>query len=278
MRPQLVIGADDFGLSPAVNAAVVLAHREGVLTSVSLMVTGPACAEAVALAAANPGLAVGLHLALCDAPPTLPPEEIPHLVSSDGRLERDPARAGLRWAASTAARRELRREIAAQFERFAATGLRLSHVDGHHHLHLHPAAFPLVAELAARHGARGIRLPDEGLRSLCDARAPGPAAEAVVLGFLARRWRALARRRGLAFAAEVHGIVRSGRMEADYLARLVSRVARGSVEIYLHPSTERSDPRGAGPEDLAALLDARVRAAIGERRLELATYPSLRTA
>ncbi len=275
---QLIVNADDFGLFRAVNEAVIIAHREGVLTSASLLVTGDAVAQAVELARANPRLAVGLHLALCDARPALPPDAIPSLTGRDGRLMSDPARAGLRWAASAAARSELRREIAAQFERFAATGLALSHVDGHHHLHLHPAAFPLVAELAVRHGARGIRLPDEGLVALRHAQPRRAAAEALVLGALARGWRSLARRRGLTFAGEVHGIVRSGRMSAPYLASLVSRVGRGSAEIYLHPSTERTASRGANPEELAALLDSRVRDAIRARGLELATYPSLRTA
>jgi hopanoid biosynthesis associated protein HpnK len=278
MPPQLIVNADDFGISRAVNAAVILAHREGVLTSASLLVTGEAAGEALELARRNPELAVGLHLALCDARPALPPDELPALTGRDGRLEADPARAGLHWTISGAARRQLRREIVAQFDRFAATGLSLSHVDGHHHLHLHPAAFPLVAELAARHGARGVRLPDEGLASLHHARPPWAAAEAMAVSLLARRWRALARRRGLAFAGEVHGILRSGRMRADYLASLLWRLERGSAEIYLHPSTERTHPRGANPEELAALLDPEVREAIQARGLRLATYRSLSTA
>src|SRR6266511_432980 len=130
MVRKLIMTADDFGASAAVNAAVLRAHREGVLTSASLMVTGDAAGEAVALARATPSLAIGLHVALADARPALPA-----------------------------------REVQTQFERFAATGLALAHVDGHHHLHLHPAVFPLVARLASRFGAQGIRLPWEGLRS-----------------------------------------------------------------------------------------------------------------
>ncbi len=274
-RGALVVTADDFGLSPAVNAAIARAHREGVLTAASLMVTADAADEAVALARALPGLAVGLHVVLADGRPALAAREIPHLVGEDGRLEADPARAGLRWAASAAARRELAREIAAQFERFAATGLRLAHVDGHHHLHLHPAAFPVVAELAARHGARGIRLTWEGLAPLRDARPRRAAAEALVLGALARRWRAVARRRGLAFTARVHGVVRSGAMDEPYVVGLVRRVAGPSAELVLHPSTEAGAPRGANPGDLGALLSPAVRRAIEERGLSLATYGSL---
>ncbi len=274
-RGALVVTADDFGLSPAVNAAIARAHREGVLTAARLMVTADAAEEAVAIARALPALSVGLHVVLADGPPALPAREIPHLVGPGGRLEPDPGRAGLRWVASAAARRELAREIAAQFERFAATGLPLSHVDGHHHLHVHPAAFPVVAELAARHGARGIRLPYEGLAPLPEARPRRAAVEAVVLGALARRWRPLARRRGLAFAARVHGVVRSGAMDEPYLVRLLRRVNGPSAELFLHPSTEPGAPRGANPGDLGALLSPAVRRAIEQRGLALATYASL---
>jgi hopanoid biosynthesis associated protein HpnK len=275
---RLVVTADDLGLSLAVNTAVARAHRDGIVTSASLMVTGDAVDHAVALARALPSLAVGLHLALADARPALPAREIPHLVGADGRLLHDPSRAGLRWAASGAARRELRREIAAQFERFAATGLRMSHVDGHHHLHVHPAAFPLVAELAERAGAHGIRLPCEGLRALGDAPRRSAAAEALVLDAVARPWRTALRRRGLAFASEVHGIVRSGGMDEAYLLRLLRRIAGPSAEIFVHPSiapTEAAGARGANRGDLAAVVSPAVRAAVAARGHALATYGEL---
>ena len=272
---RLVVTADDLGRSRAVNAAVARASREGVLTAASLMVTGEAAAEAVALARSTPALAVGLHLVLADGRPALPGREVPHLVGPDGRLERDPARAGLRWAASAPARRELAREIEAQFALFAATGLPLSHVDGHHHLHVHPAAFPVVAELARRHGARGVRLPWEGLTALREA-VPGRAAvEALALGALALGWRPLARRLGLAFAARVHGIVRSGGMDEAYVAALIERLEVPTAEIFLHPSTEAEEGRGANPGDLATLLGPAVRRSVADRGVALASYGTL---
>lgn len=274
---RVILTADDFGASAAVNDAVLRAHREGVLTSASLMVTGAASEEAVAAARAVPTLAVGLHLALADARPALPAREIPHLVGADGRLERDPVRTWLRIGASAAARRELVREIAAQFERFAATGLPLSHVDGHHHLHLHPAAFPAVAALAASGGARGIRLPWEGLSALL-AGSLRAGLDAAVLGALSLGWRTLARRRGLRFAERVHGIVRSGAMDADYLRALAARLGPGTTEIFLHPATDVGDPLGPNPGDLAALIDPEVRTAIEGRGVVLATYGMLEAA
>jgi chitin disaccharide deacetylase len=272
-RGRLVVTADDLGVSPEVNAAIARAHREGVLTAASLMVTGAAVAEAIALARATPTLAVGLHLVLADGRPALSARALPHLAGPDGRLDRDPARAGLRWAAS-GARRELARELEAQFALFAATGLPLSHVDGHHHLHVHPVAFPIVAALAARHGARAIRLPWEGLRALGDARPRRAAAEAAVLGALALHGRATARRLGLTFADRVHGLVRSGAMDEGYVLALVRRLGPGTTELFLHPSTARGEPRGANPGDLAALTSPVVRRAVAARGLALGAWPA----
>src|SRR5205823_10804591 len=87
---RLVVGGDDFGAAREVNAAIVRAHREGILTSTSLMVTGDAAAEAVALARENPRLAVGLHLVLAQGRPSARREEIPGLRARDGEFHRGP--------------------------------------------------------------------------------------------------------------------------------------------------------------------------------------------
>jgi hopanoid biosynthesis associated protein HpnK len=145
---KLIITADDFGRSHEINRAVLEAHTRGILTSASLMVTGDAFDEAVDMARRTPSLAVGLHLVLVDGKAALPAETIPHLVDERGMFPNAPARLGFRYFFGRGARRELAAEIAAQFERFAATHLPLAHVDGHQHLHVHPAVFPLLVPFA----------------------------------------------------------------------------------------------------------------------------------
>jgi predicted glycoside hydrolase/deacetylase ChbG (UPF0249 family) len=147
----LIINADDFGSSDVVNAAVARAHRDGMLTSASLMVTGEAVEEAVSIARDLPTLAVGLHLALSNARSALSRDSFPD----------SPVACAMRYYFSRKARLQIKDEIQAQFVAFAQTGLKLSHVDGHQHLHAHPAVLPTVIELAVRYGARGIRVPRE---------------------------------------------------------------------------------------------------------------------
>src|ERR1043166_8184955 len=92
---NLLVTADDFGRSPEINRAVIRAHREGILTTASLMVAGPAADEAVALARQNPTLAVGLHLVVVDGPAVLPHEQIPHLTDLSDCFPDNPVRLGL---------------------------------------------------------------------------------------------------------------------------------------------------------------------------------------
>ena len=171
MSPRAIFTADDFGLDMAVNEAVERAHRDGVLTSASLMVTAPAAADAVARAKRMPGLAVGLHLVLVQGVPAIPPDEAAPLLGSNGAFLDSPAEAGLRYFFSPSARRALAAEIRAQFEAFARTGLPLDHVDGHTHLHIHPTIFSLLLEIGRDFGVRAMRVPYEN--PMASARAAG---------------------------------------------------------------------------------------------------------
>src|SRR5262249_38460727 len=119
---HLVVTADDFGLAQEVNEAVDIAHRDGILSAASLMVAG-AASDAVARALRLPKLRVGLHVVLVEGQPALPPEKLPDLVDSSGRLRTDMARLGFDIFARPTARAQLAAEVEAQFAAFAATGL-----------------------------------------------------------------------------------------------------------------------------------------------------------
>ena len=161
LKRHLITTADDFGLDEAVNEAVERAHLDGILTSASLMVGASAAADAVARAKRLPGLKVGLHLTLVDGAPTLPPGDIPDLLSADGRFSRAQALAGFSYFFRPAVRAQLALEIEAQFRAFADTGLALDHVNAHKHMHIHPTVGGLAVRYAKQSGARGLRIPHE---------------------------------------------------------------------------------------------------------------------
>src|SRR5689334_21835218 len=160
---RLIVNADDFGRSPAINTAIIPAHREGILTTASLMVNGQACREAVELAWQNPKLGVGLHLTLVCGFSALSAEQIPDLVSQGHCFSDDPVRTGMALFFRRGLRSQLHREIAAQFRKFQQTGLPLDHVNGHLNIHLHPTVFRMLMDDAAQWGIRNFRLTQDPL-------------------------------------------------------------------------------------------------------------------
>ncbi|MGH8191205.1 MAG: hopanoid biosynthesis-associated protein HpnK [Rhodanobacteraceae bacterium] len=255
VRTRLIITADDFGLHGAVNEGVERGYREGVLQAASLMVAAPAAADAMALARRLPGLAVGLHLVLTDGRALLPAARIPDLVDARGVFDKSMARDAFRSFLLRRVRQQMAAEIHAQFEAFAASGLRLDHVNAHKHFHLHPTILSLVLSIGRGFGMRAMRLPAE----------PG-------MPFWLRPWVALMRRRmdraGIVHNDHVFGIRCSGAMDESQLLATLRSLPDGVCELYLHPAV--CDVHAAGmshyrdADELAALLSPRVREAVAE--------------
>ena len=267
---QVIISADDFGLSPAVNEGIERAHREGILSTASLMVAGPAAADAAARARRLPGLRVGLHVVVIEGSSVLPPSAIPYLVDSAGQFPSDQLGLGAKYFFDPRARRQLRAEIASQFAAFAATGLPLDHANAHKHMHLHPTVGRMLIEEGRRHGLPALRIPAEPPGVL---RAAGHAPR---LGErLLHRWTALlrgqARRAGLRTNDHCFGIAWSGHMTVERLLRLAPRLPPGLTELYFHPASEADrvlDALMPGYEHIAelrTLLDPSVASALPPR-------------
>lgn len=260
---RLLFNCDDFGKTHEVNAAVLKAHTEGVLGSASLMVAGDAVEEAVGIARAHPMLKTGLHVVLNDGRPALPPGKIPSLVGPDGLLLKSPAAIGIRLACCGVARSQAAAEIAAQFERFETTGLPRHHVDGHHHLHMHPFVFRQCVRHAERAGFARIRVTREFGNPLPPRRDGADfvvklARHLVFLGLAAACRRALSDTR-LKACQGVLGLWETGRMNEAYLLKAIPNLPSGDWEIYSHPG---SGPGGA--EELAALLGPQLKTLLQE--------------
>jgi hypothetical protein len=268
---QLIATADDFGASPEVNAAVIQAHREGILRFASLMVDAPAAAEAAQAARSCPGLGVGVHLVLGEG---------------------DPAAWGLRLLADGQARREVEALMRGQIERFLALGLVPTHLDSHFNAHVHPAALPALLRLARRYGVRRIRWPAGELppslayawthwRSLMSGSpvpdlSPAPLWRQFLLAGtygalgLASRWQA-----GDISLTRAFGLLHSGMMTEDYVVWLLRRLPQGVTEVYFHPSCEpgagdgRRTPTHRSSIELLTLLSPRVRQTLREEGIAL---------
>jgi hopanoid biosynthesis associated protein HpnK len=254
---RLIVTADDFGAAREVNDAVEAAHRDGILTAASLMVSAPATADAVARAQRMPSLRVGLHLVLVEGRPVLPVAAVTHLVDGDGRLRSGMAALGAVIACSAPARRQLAAEISAQFEAFSATGLTLDHCNAHKHFHLHPVIARLMIEIGARFGLRAVRVPLESVPVLRRIEPQTSLAPALLTAPFAQLLRRRVRAAGLLAPDYVFGLRWSGQMTAARLCGLIGNLPDGLSEIYLHPATGPFVGAAAAyryRDELAALL------------------------
>ncbi len=269
---RLIVNADDFGLSASVNAAVIRAHRDGILTTASLMVNEPGFAEAVQLARENPRLGVGLHLAFLRGHSALPPEKIPGLVNARGEFRNSPVSAGLGYFFQRSLHAQLRAEIHAQFERFHATGLKLDHVNGHLHLHLHPVIFDLLMADADQLRLTHLRLTRDCLaraRRMSRGRLFYQVSHAAIFDFLSRRARPVLAAKQIRHAQLTFGLLQDSRVDEEYVLKLLPDLPAGDSELYSHPSLDKFK------HEFAALVSPRVKARLPELGIALIRYQDL---
>jgi chitin disaccharide deacetylase len=269
---RLIVNADDFGASPAINEAVIQAHQQGILTTASLMVNGAAFSQAVALARENQTLGVGLHLTLVCGASTLSREEIPGLVNEQSAFTNDPVQAGWRYFFQRHLRSELIREMEAQLKRFRGTGLVLDHVNGHLNLHLHPVIFRILLDHAREWGIERVRLTlDPFWLNARIARGNWAyrLSHAFIFGCLSARARPMLRRAGLRHTRAVFGLLQNGRVNEAYVLQLLSRLPRGDSELYSHPSLDQF------MHEFQALISPRVKRAVQCGNIPLIRYQDL---
>ena len=272
---SLIVTADDYGAAPEVNDAVERAHKNGILTAASLMVSGAASADAVRRAKAMPSLRVGLHLVLVEGKPVLPAAEVPDLVDASGYFRTDMARAGAAMFFLPKVRRQLEAEIEAQFAAFDATGLPLDHVNAHKHFHLHPTIAGLMIKIGKRHGVKGARVPLEPQNILARIEQHGASATVALTAPFARALRGRFARAGIAAPDQVFGLAWSGAMTPKRLAGLITHLPDGLSEIYMHPATREypgSAPGYAYAAEMAALTDPGMAALIRGNDIRLGGF------
>jgi hopanoid biosynthesis associated protein HpnK len=269
---RLIVNADDFGFNAAHNEAVIHAHQEGILTTASLMVNEAGAGEAVRLAHQNPRLGVGLHLTLVCGRSALTPARIPGLVGEQGAFRSQPVAAGCAYFFKRSLRDELEAEISAQFRKFKETGLVLDHVNGHLNIHLHPVVFRILMRQAKSWGIKHLRLVRDPLRTSIKTtrgRWLYRLSHALVFSWLSGWALPKLKAAGIRHTHSVFGLLQNGRVNEDYLLRLLPLLAPGESEIYSHPSTN------AAPEELAALTSGKVKKLVSTLNIQCIRYQDI---
>ena len=281
---SVIFTADDFGLADGLNGAVVLAHRQGLLSCASLMAAGPRTQAALSLARTLPGLCLGVHLTLIQGRAVLPPKAVPLLVDARGFFPNHPVATGWRYFCQPRLLPEIRRELAAQIEVVLEAGIRVWHLNSHLNLHLHPRIFPVVADLAREYGIPAVRLAREDWRTTLALAPDGPLpkiAQGLIFAWLCRRAVRIARTAGLVFNDHLFGLTNDGRMTEAYLTGLVPRLQPGATEIYCHPALsadpelKRWAPQYRRQEELAALLSPHLKATLAAAGVTVTDFREL---
>ncbi|TCO76944.1 chitin disaccharide deacetylase [Marinisporobacter balticus] len=153
---KLIINADDFGYSKAVNFGIVECYKNGVVSSATLMTNMPGVEHAFELMKENPGLGVGIHLVLSAGRPIC--NDVSSLVDEYGKFQR---REDLLLNGKI---EDVEKEFASQMEKFLASGFKPTHIDSHHHVHRHEKVLTVVLGLAKKYKLP-VRLTSEN--SLC---------------------------------------------------------------------------------------------------------------
>jgi len=236
--PRLIVNADDFGMAPGVNRAILELHAAEVLTSTTLMARARATEEAVNMALAMPSLGVGCHVVLINGLPASNPSSIPSLIDrSTGTLYPSLGAFLKRLYTARVRGAEIEIEVAAQIALLQSYGLRLTHIDTHKHLHMFPHVLRPVLRAARAAGIRMVRNPFEPLWSINATRyAPETRrAQVLLLGRLQSRFRRIVQDEGFLTTDGAIGVLATGTLEISVVHSLISAMPEGTFEFVSHP-------------------------------------------
>jgi chitin disaccharide deacetylase len=287
---QLIVNADDFGMTHGVNRAIAECHRSGIVTSATIMANCSFFEDAVAVAKEMPSLAIGVHLNLSQEAPVSPPAEIPSLLNSRRELFLKPHRLLHRIASKKARLREIEIELRAQIRRVIDAGISPDHLDGHMHVHVVPGVREIVIKLAKEFGITAARCPIEfdlraSGRSKESLRARGGrTARKIVAGgisYFARRFKPLLDKSGLLYPANFTGNNYIGVLDLAALREILTSLPDGVTELMCHPGYVDTSLAASGgslqaqrEREVEALTAPEIRELLRANSIQLGTYRS----
>ena len=250
-RFSLTINADDFGFTRDVNAGIIEAHRDGVLTSTTLMANGNAFEDAVKLAVETPSLDVGCHLVLVQGKSVSTRQALPEKLSQVVRMV-------------ATGRLDAYAEFAAQIEKILNAGIKPSHLDTHKHTHLLPKVFRAVVRLAREYSIPYVRLPVDTTL---------PMARTI------RRYYDRMLDRNVMTTDHFIGFRLTGSFTAETFADALMSLPEGRTEFMCHPgrlgnelAAARTRLKESRVKELEALTSPRIREIIAERQIQLTPF------
>lgn len=284
---RLIVNADDFGLTPGINRAIVEAHVSGIVTSATLMANGPAFPAALEQMQSTPTLDIGCHVVLLDGQPILSPANIPALVdpkkSSDFREKLSGF--ALRALSGRLPADQVEAEATAQIHKLQSHEITVSHLDTHKHTHAFPQILKPLLRAAAACGVRAIRNPFEIIRfssGIRNLRLWKRYTQLKMLHNLASSFHHAVNAAGMTTPTGTIGIAATGVLDETLFSSLVENLPDGTWEFVCHPGYNDADLqpvrtrlRESRVQELALLKSSKTRELLKRHGIDLVSYRDL---
>ncbi len=280
INKKIIITADDFGLAEGINRGILKAYENGAITSASLVANGRAFESAVEMVKRS-GLDVGVHLTFLEEKPVSDLGDVRSIVRPGGFFLNSIPQFVAKVYLDRNALGHVMKEARAQIEKILQTGLRISFLNSHRHVHMLPVLFGRLVSLAKEYGIRAVRLPNERLLKrhfLSSFKNLLFFPPVLFLKELAVFQAGRLRRRGFQCLTCSTGILSSGRLDEKYLLSLLDALPDGTSEIFSHPGTFESSMapyRRWGyrwQNELDALLSPAVRERLKDRGIKPVSF------
>jgi len=278
----LIINADDFGLHETVNLGIMKGHTAGFITSTTIMASGKAFEHAVTLAATYPQLGIGVHLTLVGANTVCAPETVKSLVDHAGCLAPGYPQFLLRYLLGQIQLSDIHREFTAQVQKVVDSGIHITHLDSHQHMHIVPGIIAITIDIAKKFGIKAVRIPAEPYFFLggypCSAKRVIARAGLTCLAQLAGR---KIKRCGMVMPQHFFGMLAGGNMREEFLLAIIDSLPDGISEIMMHPGSNNEVLNNSyhwnyhGQEELAAVTSNNLRNRLAEKNINLISFKDL---
>lgn len=276
---KIIINADDFGLTSEINKGIIQSFKNGIVTSTSLITNGEGFTEAVQLIKDNSSLDVGIHLTVIEEKSVLSKKEVPTLVDESGNFRKNAYQFFFDYMRNRISLYDVEREFIAQIEKAYNSGIEISHIDSHQHIHMLPGILEITMQLAEDFGIKYIRYPREkmAVMDVFRVRSTFRIVQQMIINIFCLFSRGKIRKYALDnFCGFFHG----GHLDKKLFLGIIKSLDEGITEIMCHPAEwidgrtwkKYSHWKYNWQDELNCLIDREILNLIEKERIQLTSY------
>jgi len=271
---QLIINADDFGMSYEINEGIKKGINAGIINSVSVMANMPYFDDAVKFLKSKPEISVGLHFNITEGQPIGQPNEKSTLLREDNSFFHW-TNLSYKLLTNKCSIEEIRDALVNQYEKLEKTGLKISHIDSHHHVHLYPSIYKIVLNYAYAKKIRFLRSRSFKLWSITDSIGRRLSGRKLIIFILCQINNTLFYKdnKHILKISSIYDMMWDNPISMETFKRNITHLHDGITEIICHPAiaSKTGNPIFLKPRQkiLAILLDKSLKGYLRRNNVEL---------